>query len=149
MRQSWRQEMARARQAIKKLGKTTGTTSPMQENSSRDPASTLRWRPHRPATDGWRYSATTGKQGVEVPGAIAGGFRSKHTDHGVLYADIYNVATGAKVIALSGAFQNRTVIDWFLTSTFLEDRYFFFNMTGPELDRRAESDGSQSANFRT
>jgi hypothetical protein len=82
------------------------------------------------ANDRWlAVFSYDGKQGVSTPGSPGVPGRSKDPDHGVLYADVYNVATGSKVIALSGSFQNRTAPDWFLTSAFLEDRYFFFNTT--------------------
>lgn len=45
-----------------------------------------------------------GKQGVSSPGFPGFPGRSKHPDHGVLYADVYNITTGARVVALSGPF---------------------------------------------
>lgn len=59
-----------------------------------------------------------------VPGVPG---RTKHPMQGELYVDIYNVATGKKLIAMKGPFQNGTGNNWFLTAFFLEDRYFFFN----------------------
>ena len=58
---------------------------------------------------------------------------TKHPREGELYADIYNVETGQKAIAMRGAFQGQIASNWFLTAFFLEDRYFFLN-TGEETD---------------
>jgi hypothetical protein len=64
---------------------------------------------------------------IRVPGV------SKHPRQGELYADIYDVATGLKALALKGAFQGQIADNWFLTAVFLEDRYFFLN-AGEETD---------------
>jgi hypothetical protein len=80
--------------------------------------------------DGKQRVLSDQERGGGVPG-IPG--PTKHPRQGQLYADIYNVATGRKVVALKGPFQNGIGNNWFLTAYFLDDRYFFFN-TGKPLE---------------
>jgi len=69
------------------------------------------------------YAGTIGVPGV-----------TKHPKQGDLYAEIYDVATGLKIVALKGTFTGDIAPNWFLTAFFLEDRYFFLN-TGEHTDQ--------------
>ena len=90
------------------------------------------------ANDRWiAVFSYDGKQ-VSVPPERRGGSigipgMTKHPREGELYADIYNVETGRKAIAMRGTFKGQIASNWFLTAFFLEDRYFFLN-TGEETD---------------
>ena len=65
------------------------------------------------------------------PGTIGIPGITKHLTEGPLYVDIYEVATGKKVIVMKGAFHGNNADNWFQSASFLADKYFYFNTGEP------------------
>jgi hypothetical protein len=65
-------------------------------------------------------------------GNLAVSAPTKHPKDGKLYVDIYDTATGQKLVSMGGPFHNDIPVNWFLAAYFLEDRHFVFNSGDPQ-----------------